>query len=176
VVTASHDHPHHNATEVVLGTPHVIDRPGEFEIGGAIIWGVRTPRTLHEGAKGPVRNVVFVLQMEDLVICHLGDLEQPLNADQLVRIQDCDVLLIPVGGHCTIGPDEASEIVAQIGPKIIIPMHYETPQTLGHLELETAERFCREMGATGVVPQARLQVTASSLPAEPTVVLLEPRA
>jgi hypothetical protein len=54
-------------------------------------------------------------------------------------------------------------------------MHYATDATRGHLELESIDRFCRELGASEVSPRARLNVTPTGLPSEPTVVLLERR-
>ena len=174
VVTVSHDHPHHSSLEGVAGSPRVLRGPGEYEIGGAMVWGVRTHRK--DGSDPPRgRNVAFMVQIEGLTICHLGDIGAPLTADQLTQLQGSDVLLVPVGGHCTVGAAEAAALVAQVEPRIVVPMHFATPETQGHLELDSAERFCKEMGATSLVPQTRLSVTAGSLPDEPTVHLLEPR-
>jgi L-ascorbate metabolism protein UlaG (beta-lactamase superfamily) len=174
VVTVSNDHPHHAGLGRVDGEPRVLRGPGEYEIGGALIWGVRTARPANGAAA--TRNTAFVIQLEELTVCHLGDLASaPLTPDELTRIKDADVLLVPVGGHCTINAAQAAEIVAQIEPKVIVPMHYATDQTQGHLQLDSIDRFCRELGASEVSPRARLSVTPTSLPGEPTVVLLERR-
>jgi L-ascorbate metabolism protein UlaG (beta-lactamase superfamily) len=175
VVTISHDHPHHADLSAISGRPRVLRDPGEYEIGGAMIWGVRTFRRGLDSEAARAKNTAYVITLEDLTVCHLGDLGHPLTGDQLSQIKDSSVLLIPVGGHCTIGAAEAAEMVARIEPRIIIPMHYETPETSGHLELDGVDRFCREMAATDTAPQGRLNVTASNLPSEPTVVLLEQR-
>jgi L-ascorbate metabolism protein UlaG (beta-lactamase superfamily) len=82
---------------------------------------------------------------------------------------------VPVGGHCTITAAQAAEVVAQIEPKLIVPMHYATEETRGHVALDDIERFCRELGASEASPRARLNVTPASLPSEPTVVLLDRR-
>lgn len=167
VVTVSNSHPHHAGLSGISGTPRVLRGPGEYEIGGALIWGVRTP---------PARNTAYVIQLEELSICHLGDLsEGSLTAEQLNHIKDSGVLLVPVGGHCTINAAQATAVIAQVEPKIIVPMHYATDETRGHLELDEIGRFCREMGSTDATPRNRLSVTAASLPSEPTVVLLEAR-
>lgn len=176
VVTISHEHPHHSYLDSVAGTPRVLRGPGEYELRGAMVWGVRTHRRQEPSSDPPPKNTCYVIQLEDLTICHLGDLGHPLSADELDQIKDSDILLIPVGGHCTVGADQAAEIVAQVEPRITIPMHYATPETEGHLLLEGPDRFLREMGAEGLAPQGRLSVTASSLPAEPRVVLLDRRA
>lgn len=170
VVTVSNSHPHHSGLSGVEGQPRVLRRPGEYEIGGALIWGIRTARP----AESAVKNTAFVIQLEELTVCHLGDLETaPLTAEELTRIKDSDILLVPVGGHCTINATQAAEVVAQIEPKIIIPMHYATEETRGFLELDDIERFCRELGASDTAPRGRLNVTQSSLPSVPTVVVLE---
>jgi L-ascorbate metabolism protein UlaG (beta-lactamase superfamily) len=175
VVTISNDHPHHSNAAAVRGAPRVLKGPGEYEIRGAMIWGIRTVRAPAASAAGGSRNTSFVIQFDDVTVCHLGDLGQPLTAEQLTHLKDCDVLLVPVGGHCTIDAAQAVEVVAQIEPKIVVPMHYGTEDTGEALRLDAVERFCREMGATEVTPQGRLNVTASSLPEEATVVLLEAR-
>jgi L-ascorbate metabolism protein UlaG (beta-lactamase superfamily) len=174
VVTVSNDHPHHAGLDGVEGEPRVLRGPGEYEIGGALIWGVRTARP--PDAPRTDKNTAFVIQLEELTVCHLGDLASaPLTTDELTRIKDSDVLLVPVGGHCTINATQAAEVVAQVEPKVIVPMHFATEGTRGHLELDGIERFCRELGASEVSPRARLSVSATSLPSEATVVLLERR-
>ncbi|GAC1321680.1 MAG: MBL fold metallo-hydrolase [Chloroflexota bacterium] len=176
VVTVSNDHPHHSAIGAVEGRPKIFRGPGEYETGGALVWGVRTHRKHQgDGFDGTVpRNTAFVIQVEELTVCHLGDLaDAPLNAEELARIKDSDVVLVPVGGSCTINATQAAAVVAQIEPKVIVPMHYATDETRGHLTLDDVQRFCKELGATEATPRQRLSITASTLPSEPTVVLLE---
>lgn len=175
VVTISNDHPHHAGVSGIEGKPRVLRGPGEYEIGGALIWGVRTIQRRDEsnGRRSP-KNTAFVIQLEELTVCHLGDLsDAPLSAEELSRIKDADVLLVPVGGNCTINATQAAAVVAQVEPKLIVPMHYATEETRGFLPLDDIDRFCKELGATETTPRQRLSVTPSSLPSEPTVVLLE---
>jgi L-ascorbate metabolism protein UlaG (beta-lactamase superfamily) len=178
VVTISNSHPHHAGLSAIEGRPKVLRGPGEYEIGGALIWGVRTADVPTDGAASgsPARNTAFVIQLEELTVCHLGDLARaPLSAEELTRIKDADVLLVPVGGNCTINASQAAEVVAQVEPKLIVPMHYATEETRGQIVLDEVERFCKELGATEAAPRPRLSITSTTLPAEPTVVLLEPR-
>jgi L-ascorbate metabolism protein UlaG (beta-lactamase superfamily) len=173
VVTVSNDHPHHAGMSGIAGKPRVLRGPGEYEIGGALIWGIRTLSHKSDGVRSP-KNTAFVIQLEELTVCHLGDLaEVPLGAEELTRIKDADVLLVPVGGNCTINATQAAAVVAQVEPKLIVPMHYATEETRGHLALDEIERFCKELGATDATPRPRLSITPASLPNEPTVVLLE---
>jgi L-ascorbate metabolism protein UlaG (beta-lactamase superfamily) len=171
LVTVSNDHPHHAGLSGIEGRPRVLRGPGEYEIGGALIWGVRTAARKNGGAH---KNTAFVIQLEELAVCHLGDLaEAPLSPEELTRIKDADVLLVPVGGNCTINAAQAAEVVAQVEPKLIVPMHYATEETRGHLALDEIDRFCKELGASEAAPRPRLSITPSSLPSEPTVVLLD---
>jgi L-ascorbate metabolism protein UlaG (beta-lactamase superfamily) len=174
VVTISNAHPHHAGLSGVDGSPHVLRGPGEYEIGGALIWGVRTARPPESMPEATPKNTAFIIQMEELTICHLGDLATaPLTSDELTHIKDADVLLIPVGGQCTINAQQAAGVVAQVEPRLIVPMHYATQETRGHLVLDDVNRFCKELGATEVAPRTRLSITPSSLPSEPTVMLME---
>ena len=177
VVTISNDHPHHAGLSSIEGRPKVLNRPGEYEIGGALIWGVRTSTRPDGAASGsPEKNTAFIIQLEELTICHLGDLaKSPLSPEELTHIKDADVLLIPVGGNCTINASQAAEVVAQVEPKLIVPMHYATDETRGQVVLDDVERFCKELGATEAAPRPRISITPTGLPTEPTVVLLEPR-
>lgn len=171
IVTISNDHPHHAGVSGVDGSPHVLRGPGEYEIGGVLIWGVRTSRPPEAP---PSKNTAFIIQMEELTICHLGDLATaPLTDTELTNIKDADVLLIPVGGNCTINAQQAAAVVAQVEPKLIVPMHYATNETRGHLVLDDVSRFCKELGATEAAPRSRASITPTSLPSEPTVMLME---
>jgi L-ascorbate metabolism protein UlaG (beta-lactamase superfamily) len=171
LVTVSNSHPNHSATADVGGSPTVLDGPGEYEVRGVFVTGVRT--TPSKSASSPTRNTAYVIKVDDITICHLGDLAAVLGTEQTELIRDVDVLLVPVGGHCTIGPAEAVEVISQVEPKLVVPMHYATDAT--SVELEGVERFLREMGIADTQPQARLNVTRSSLPAEPTVTLMSYR-
>jgi L-ascorbate metabolism protein UlaG (beta-lactamase superfamily) len=172
VVTVSHDEPNHNAVNAVGGTPRVVSGAGEYELAGVMITGVATPRPPGQARTEP-RNTAYLLELDDVTICHLGDLAVPLTSDQVAVVKDADVLLIPVGGHCTIDAAQAAEVVALVEPKLVVPMHYSLPGV--RVALDPVDRFCRAMGAAEVTPQARINVTRSGLPDQVTVVLLDPR-
>ena len=169
VVTVSNSHPHHSGVDLVGGEPIVLDGPGEYEVKGIGVTGFRTD--LPE--EGPERqhNTAYMLEVDDITVCHLGDLANMLPSEHLEITKDIDVLLVPVGGHCTIGAAQAVQVISQLSPKVIIPMHYATE--VSSMELEQLDGFLREMGVTEAQPQARLQITPSSLPAEPTVTVLQ---
>jgi L-ascorbate metabolism protein UlaG (beta-lactamase superfamily) len=170
VVSISHEHPNHSHVQAVQagsGRPRFVDGPGEYEIGGAMIAGVATYRDKQRG-KVHGKNTAYLFEFDDLSVCHLGDLGHSLSAEQIEALKDADVLLVPVGGQCTIDASEAAEVVSQLEPKIVIPMHYGTPK----VQLDSAERFCKELAAEDPQVSPKLTVTRSSLPAETQVVLL----
>lgn len=175
IITISHDHPGHNYVKGVAGEPHVVKGPGEYEISSVLIAGVQT---YHDTERGKLlgRNTAYLLTVDDIHICHLGDLGAPLGDDAVEVLNGADVLLIPVGGRHTLNAASAVEVIAQIEPRIIIPMHYATPTyKAGDAPLDTVERFCQEMGVSMTEPLSKLVVTSSSLPGEPQVILLSPR-
>jgi L-ascorbate metabolism protein UlaG (beta-lactamase superfamily) len=180
IVTVSHDHGDHNNIEAVRSLrgekPFRIDGPGEYEVSGVLVTGVRT---YHDKAKGAERgfNTVFVIHLDDVTFCHLGDLGHELSQSQLEAIGDVDVLFVPVGGGETITPAEASGVIAQLEPRIVVPIHYATAQLSFEHELAPLEKFTHEMGLKDVTPEDRLSVTSSNLPPETEqarVVVLRP--
>ena len=175
IVTISHDHPGHNNAAAVGGNPRVLRGPGEYEISDVLITAVAS---YHDQERGKQfgRNTIYLFHIDDLLVCHLGDLGHLLTDEQQEEISDVDILMIPVGGNHTINAAQAAEVVSQVEPRIILPMHYATPATEGTLEgLDPVEKFCREMGAEVIEPQPKLAVTRGNLPAEPQVITLNYR-
>jgi L-ascorbate metabolism protein UlaG (beta-lactamase superfamily) len=170
IVTVSHESPNHSFVGGVQGNPRVVTGPGEYEIADVLIAGVATAQ---EPLKGAL-NTAYVLRFDDLAVCHLGDLRSKLANQQLEELGDIDVLCIPVGGGNALDPTAAAEVVSQLDPRIVVPMHYHMDG--GKVEaLESVEGFVREMGSKDVVPEPKLSVTRSSLPSEVRVVVLENR-
>lgn len=169
IVTVSHNHTDHSYIEAVTGEPRVITRSGEYEIGGVLIIGVPT---FHDDEKGFARgkNNVYAIEVDDVNICHLGDLGHPLTAKQIEDLGSIDVMLVPVGGGTTISAAQAAALVRSIEPKIVIPMHYKTPALTK--ELDSVDKFLKEMGLTASVPQPKLVVNKSTLPLTTQVVVL----
>lgn len=147
IVTISHDHKDHNASSKVSNVKKVISGPGEYEVMGVSILGYKT---FHDATNGAERgkNTIYVIETEGLRICHLGDLGHALNEDLVNELGDVDVLMIPVGGGFTIGSKEAANIVSQIEPFFVIPMHYQGPglNQSTFASLETPEAFLKETG------------------------------
>lgn len=169
IVLKTHDHPDHNNVAAVT-SQMTFDKPGEYEIKGVVMTGVSS---FHDGVQGGERgkNVIFHILMDGLNIVHLGDLGQnELTEDQIAQISQTDILLVPVGGVYTIDAKNAANIVSQLEPKIIIPMHYKVEGL--KYDLEPVENFLKEMGVENAVPQPKLSITKDKLPEESEVVVL----
>lgn len=170
IVTVSHQHPGHSYVEGIKGSPRVIAGPGEYEISGVLIIGVRT---YHDTEKGEKRgkNTAYVIQIDEMTICHLGDLGHSLTSEQIEEMENTDVLLLPVGGVSTIDAVKATEVVRQLEPKAVIPMHYKTDAIKKNLQ--PVDAFLKEMGIKSIEPQQKVSFNKSNLPANMQVFLLE---
>ena len=162
VVTISNPHPNHGNWQEVAGDPKVFAAPGEFEYNGVTIRGIMT--SLAEGTPQDQRNVAYSIEIDSINICHLGDISTPLTTRQVDELKPVDVLLVPVGGRCTLDLDQVYQTLQDLDPKIVIPMHHETPGV--KVELDGFEPFVRRMGLDTVQPQPRVVVTTGNLPAD----------
>jgi len=128
--------------------------------------------TFHDNERGRKRgkNTIYLMEIDEISVCHLGDLGHVLTAEQVEELGNVDILLLPVGGVSTISVPVAAEVVRQLEPKIVIPMHYRTPAL--DRELEPAERFLKEIGVEQAKPQLKLSISRTSLPDNTQVCLL----
>ena len=177
IVTVSHDHPHHNAVSAVKGEPYVARGPGEYEVRGVFVTGVWSFADDQKG-KERGRNTIFLFHLGDSVVCHLGSLGHTLNSQQLEAIGDVDVLLVPIGANTALTTTKATEVITQIVPKIVVPMHYERKVNGGENEgeLDALARFAKEMGLKEWEVQDKLVVKGSDLPETTHVVILEAKS
>jgi L-ascorbate metabolism protein UlaG (beta-lactamase superfamily) len=177
IVTVSHDHGDHNFTSQIEGPsgnpPRVIHGPGEYEIKGVSVFG--TP-TYHDDKKGEERghNTSYTITFDNINVCHLGDLGHKLTEEQVGQIGRVDILLIPVGGHYTINATEAAEVVSQLEPKIVIPMHYKADGLDPKVAevLAPVEDFVKELGIEPI-RDSKLTITYDKIPEEMQLVVLE---
>lgn len=170
IVTVSHDAAGHNHTTVVKGTSHVIEGPGEFEIGGVFITGVRT-KSSTKNNNGETRNTLYVFDYEGLTIAHLGDLKQAPSQTEVEALGSVNVVLVPVGDGGGLNAAKAAEVISMLEPNIVIPMHYALPET--KISLDSLDKFLKEMGLGTVEKQGSLKVSRNSLPDETHVVVLD---
>jgi L-ascorbate metabolism protein UlaG (beta-lactamase superfamily) len=151
-----------------LESAFVLDGPGEYEVKEVLVTGVRTYRDDARGAESG-KQTAFLIEVDGLHTIHLGEIGHLLSEEKLADIGPVDIACVPLGG--SLSPSQAAAVIAQLDPRIVVPM----PVCDDEAECaEALKRFFHEMGAEAAV-QPKVSVTATSLPAETTTVLLESR-
>lgn len=173
IVTVSHNHSDHYDLSRIEGESMEIKGPGEYEIKGVSVFGRKTFHDKERGAKRG-KNTVYVIQIGDIRICHLGDLGHKLSQKQLDWLDGVDVLMIPVGGFYTIGPEEAWEIIKEINPSIVLPMHYRAKGMKESFDkLASLEDFMKAIDTELPRKEKKLSLKKLELPEETEIVILE---
>ncbi len=169
IVTISHPHPSHSYAAGVNEQHRLVKGPGEYEISDVLILGITTYHDAVNG-KSKGKNTVYLMEVDGVNICHLGDIGHVLSDEHIEEIGNIDILLIPVGGVSTINASMAAQTVRKVEPKIVIPMHYKTEKSTH--DLEPVENFIKEMGQSQIEPRPKLTVSKSNLPLTLQVVVL----
>ncbi len=171
IVLISHDHFDHNAAEVVAKPDAMIFKmkKGVFEAKGARIEGIEEYHD-KEGGRLRGKTMIYLLEVDDLVFAHLGDLGRIPPPNVVEKLRRADIVFVPVGGTFTIGPREALEIAEKVKPRILVPMHYWVPGIM--LPLATLDEFL----AIAKWPTVRLEtnqytVSKEELPEKNTIVV-----
>ena len=169
IVTVSHPHPSHSYDEGVSGQHRLVKGPGEYEISGVLMLGIRT---YHDSIKGQAKgkNTAYLMEVDGVAICHLGDIGHILSDEQVEELGNVDILMVPVGGVSTINASMAAGIIRKLEPKVVLPMHYKDAKS--KRDLEPVENFLKEMGQTQLEPRPKFTVSRTNLPLSLQVVLL----
>lgn len=173
IALVTHEHSDHNNVKKISGSPFVITGPGEYETKGVCILGTAA---YHDNSTGKQKGktTIYTIETEEIKICHLGNLDQKeLSSDQLERISEVDILMLPVGGVFTINAEEAIKIMTQIEPRITIPMHYKVPGL--KMKLDGADKFLKALGIKSLHPLPKLSIKKRDIPSEEAkIVVLQP--
>ena len=178
ILLVSHQHHDHNNIKAVSApasgaTPFLISGPGEYEIKNIFIQGIYS---WHDDKEGEERgeNTIYTIEAEDLKLCHLGDFGQKeLTEEQLEKIGEIDILMIPIGGVYTISARETLKIMSQLEPKIIIPMHYQIPKL--NIKLDGLDKFLKTVGIKSITPENKLTIKKKDIsPEEVKIIALKP--
>lgn len=129
LVLCSHEHEDHNARNCVETTAK------DFKVTC-----IETYHDHHQGSRRG-KNTVHIVEFEDMKIVHMGDIGCMM--DDVSKLKNCDVLMIPIGGYYTIDTKEALKYIERIQPRIVIPMHYRSHE-FGYDVLSTNEEFIQE--------------------------------
>ncbi|AFK85797.1 MULTISPECIES: MBL fold metallo-hydrolase [Thermoanaerobacterium] len=143
IVTSSHSHFDHNYFKAVKGDYKIVNTPGEHDVKGVHIKGVSVFHDDEHGAKRG-KNIIFVIEVDGIKVCHAGDLGHILTDDMIKDIGDIDVLMVPIGGYYTIDDRQAVKVVEQLKPKLTIAMHYRTSNV--DFPIETEDNFLKMTG------------------------------
>jgi L-ascorbate metabolism protein UlaG (beta-lactamase superfamily) len=169
IVSISHDAPGHNNVSAVKPKPRVIKGPGEFEIGGVFVTAVQTNGRKRN--KSEKKNILCVFDYNGVTIAHLGDIRRVPSQSQVEALGTVNIALVPVGAGNGLNAAKAAEVVSLLEPGIVIPMHYSTPDC--KLELDSLDKFIKEMGISSIEPIPSLKATKSAIPSETKVVVLD---
>lgn len=169
LVLVSHDHHDHNNVSALKGDPRVLDIPGEYSVFGVNIIGINS---FHDDKAGEERgrNTIFILESEEIRVCHMGDLGSDLSEKQLEEINGVNILMIPIGGKYTIDGEKAVDIIKKIEPNIIIPMHYKVKGS--NVDIDDEKKFCNEMGNCPSGKMSKISIKKKDLEGKSMEVIL----
>ena len=160
ILLITHDHHDHNNIKAVSGQPFIIKGPGEYDIKEVFIQGFSAFYDDSQGAEKE-KITIYTIEAEEIRLCHLGDLGQKeLSSEQLEKIGEVDILMIPVGGTYTIDAEEAIKIMSQIEPKITIPIHYKVPNL--KVKIDGVDKFLKALGIKSLEPLPKVMLQGSS--------------
>jgi L-ascorbate metabolism protein UlaG (beta-lactamase superfamily) len=173
IVTVSHEHHDHNAVSEVKGNPKIVKGPGEHLVEGITISGLACH---HDDMSGEQRgdNTIFCFTLDEVRICHSGDLGHRLSPEQLKEIGNVDVLLIPVGGYFTIDAKVATEVCNDLAPGIVIPMHYKTSKLA--FPVVGVDDFLKGKANVKMVDSSEIDVEKGQLPGSTEIIVLQSAA
>lgn len=175
VVLVSHDHEGHNNSKAVAGEPRLIDWPGEYEVKSMAITALSLPYEKEGSEEKKGEGLIFLMNIDGLRICFLGDIGDVPNDVLIESIGDVDILMLPVGGGNVLDAKKAHMVIEELEPRAVIPMHYATPGVKA--QIDGAEPFLKAIGASTIEPKDKFTVsTHSELDGEKTIcILLNPQ-
>ncbi len=171
VVSVSHGHDDHSNVSALKGKPEIINNAGIKTAKGIQFRGVAT---FHDEAQGRQRgsNTVFCFTIDDIKLCHLGDLGHVLNPELVSEIGAVDILFVPVGGYFTIDAAVATQVCDQLGSKVIIPMHFKTPKCT--YPIADVEDFLKGKKNVRRIDNSEVDFEVEKLPANTEILILRP--
>jgi L-ascorbate metabolism protein UlaG (beta-lactamase superfamily) len=162
----------------------LIDSPGEYEVKNVYVYGIASAAASggetadkKEKKTAPAvpgsQGIIYTVEIEDIRICHLGNLQQAeLDDKQISKIGNVDILMCPVGNGDGLEAKEALKVMSQIEPSIAIPMNYKVPQA--KIKLSPLDDFLKEAGVgNNIEPLAKLTIKKKEInPEEAKIIVL----
>ena len=172
VVTVCCDDPTHNYLDGIRGKAFEITGPGEYEIGGVFITGVRINGSKKKATADALHNTVYVIDYNGLKIAHLGELNSMPNQTEVEGLGEVNIALVPIGGDTSLNAAKAAEVISLLEPSIVIPMHYGMSNS--KIKLDPLSKFLKEMGLTSVETEESIKIQSNtSFPEEIRVMVLD---
>lgn len=168
IVTVSHGHGDHNAVELITGpvtrtSTFIVDKEGEYEIGGVEITATKMYHDKVEGAERG-KNIIMNVRMDGMNVLHLGDLGHKPTEAQIEKIGSVDVLMISVGIKTALENNEVMDLIGDIQPSFVIPMHFKA---------DTLEEFIdKNKFLVAGEPVHKIKVDEGSLPDDIQVLIM----
>jgi L-ascorbate metabolism protein UlaG (beta-lactamase superfamily) len=171
VVTMSHDHADHNNVSVIPGKPQILKGAGKHQAKGIEFRGIAS---CHDDCGGKERgdDTIFIFTVDDIKFCHLGDLGRSLTDKEASEIGGVDVLMIPIGGSFTIDAAGADKVIAQIKPRIVFPMHYQT-DGCPNFPVANADPFLKGKKNVKKIDDSKIEMRSNQLPKDTQIYVLK---
>ena len=170
IITISHEHYDHNNTMGIKGKPVVLKGTVNRDTHKIIFKGISS---YHDSVYGKNRgnNTIFIIKTDEMVLCHLGDLGHVLENRQLEEINQVDILFIPVGGYYTLNHIQADQVIEQLKPKIVLPMHYKTDAI--KWPIDPLSFFLDKKDNIKIMGENSFEIEAGALPEKTAVYVLD---
>ena len=170
IVLVSHNHKGHNNVDAVKGSPIVVRGIRSQKIRGIEFKGLAS---FHDNSQGRQRglNTIFCFKVNDIRICHLGDLGHQPSDQQLYEIGTVDLLLIPTGAGSTIGPAQATLLCNRIKARVVIPMHFKTSKCT--FPPAKVDDFVRGKPNVKIIDSSEIELVKNNLPPGTEIVVLK---
>lgn len=165
----SHDHFDHSNIDLFKNRPEVVDSPEKNNIKGIQIEGIKT---YHDRSHGAERgeNIIFKFLVDGIQFVHLGDLGHMLSKEQLGKLKNVGVAMLPIGGVYTINFKEAIQLIDNIAPRVAIPMHFKQEDT--KTDVDGIRPFLQEIQGHKNLGHT-IEITKKDLPAKTEIWVLK---
>lgn len=179
VVTMNHAHSTHytdnpdpKIQHVLRGWAQEYGKPARHDVTVKDVRIRNVPTNIRDYGGGTERhgNSIFVFEIANMCIAHLGHLHHTLNQQQLNEMGRIDAVFVPVDGSYTLDMDGMLEVVEALKAPLVIPMHFFSSFTLERFLTKAKEKFDVEYGGTPSVV-----ISKTTLPAKPKVLVLPGR-
>jgi L-ascorbate metabolism protein UlaG (beta-lactamase superfamily) len=182
IVTMNHAHSTHYTDNPEPGIKHVLrgwgsspDRPARHDVNAGDVRVRNVPTNIRSYMSGGTErhgNSIFVFEIANLCIAHLGHLHHTLNQQQLNELGRVDVVMVPVDGGATLDHDGMIEVLQALKAPLLLPMHFFSTYSLrGFLDRLREKSFEVEFHDIGSTV-----VSKTTLPVKPTMRVLPGRS